>query len=463
MYTLRIQDLIRIANKQRGMIACVVLLSAAITALISYFALTPRYEATATLLIVLQDTLDQIRYDEVMTNERLVPTYSQIIKSKRIARDVIKELKLNIPETELLERVRAAGVKNSLVTAITVSDPNPKQAAAIANAFARAFQENLPQLMRIENVAILDKAELEPGLKPVSPKPLFYTAVVSLLAMNTAIAGAILRETLNRTIDSERMAETEMKLPVLGSIPKLKPYSPEPNAAKVLLRSILNLILRQNAQNKNIVCLDDAQSPAKEAFRALRTSIRQGHVNAGVRTILVTSPLPQEGKTTVSANLGVVAAQEGKQVLLIDCDLRNPHLHNAFGVPNESGIAEALTGQAEIDELIIQTSQDNLYLIPGGKPPKNPADVLAKKELSTFLNTLNQFYDLIIIDTAPVIPVTDGQILGRLCDTVILVIRSAVTPVETAKKAKTLLERAGATFAGIVLNDVNLPDSRCYR
>ncbi len=463
MSTLKIQDLIRIVKKRRIMIACVVLMSATATALVSNFALTPKYEATATLLIVLQNTLDQIRYDEVMTNERLVPTYSQIIKSKRIARDVIKQLKLDISETELLKRVRAAGVKNSLVTAITVSDPDPKQAVDIANAFAQAFQENLPRLMRIENVAILDKAEPEPGLKPVSPKPLFYTAVMSLMALNTAIAVAILRETLNRTIDSERMAETEIKLPVLASITMLKPYTSEPNSAKRLFKSILRLILRRNNQNKNIICLDDVQSPAKEAFRALRTSIRLGHVSAGVSTILITSSLPHEGKTTVSANLGVVVAQEGKHVLLIDCDLRKPHLHKAFDISNESGISEVLTGQAEIDEVILQTSQDNLYLIPGGKPPKNPAEVLAKKELSTLLNALKQFYDLIIIDTAPVIPVADGQILGRLCDTVILVMRLAVTPVETGKKAKTLLDRVGARFAGIVLNGVNLPDSRHYR
>ncbi len=437
------------------MIFCAVLVSAALTVVISCFALTPRYESTATLLIVLQNTLDQIGYDEVMTNERLVPTYSQIIKSKRIARNVIQELKLDISETELLKKVRAAGIKNSLVTAITVSDPDPKQAAAIANAFARSFLVNLPQLMRIENAAILDKAELEPGLKPVSPKPLFYTAVVSIMALNIGIACAILRETLNRTLDSENMAEAEMELPVLASIPRFESSATGLN--------IVRRLFKRREPNEIIVCFDQVRSPAIEAFRTLRTNLSHGRVNTRVRTVLITSSIPQEGKTTISANLGVVVAQEGKDVLLIDCDLQQPRLHKIFDVPGGPGITEVLTGQAGIDEVIIHTRQKNLCVIPGGKPPKNPAEVLLREELPTLLNTLKQFYSLIIIDTAPLIPISDGLILGRLCDAVIMVIRSGITPAEAGRKARFLLNRVGAKIAGIVLNDVNLPGNRYYR
>lgn len=212
-------DLLKSIKQHWLFIAISVIVAVAVTGVISFNFLPPQYEATTTLLVQPQISENKISYDNLITNEKLVSTYAQIIKSHSVARDVIVNLKLPGTEKDLLQRVQVEGIKNSLVTAITVSAVDPGLAANIANAFAEAFQRKLPELMKVENISILDRADYKNSGEPVSPRPFLYMGVNFFLSINLSVAAALLRDFMDKSIKKEVEAEELLGIPVLATIP----------------------------------------------------------------------------------------------------------------------------------------------------------------------------------------------------------------------------------------------------
>lgn len=435
-----ITDFIRIIKQRLLIIIIVMVISVLTTGLISFYILPPKYEARTTLLIQSQNGGDQISYNDLITNEKLATTYGEIIRSNKIAQDVIYRLKLNLTEKELLKKVKTEGIKGSLLTAITVTDSDPVLAVEIANSFAHSFRDNLPEIMKVENISILDEATIDSNLIQVSPKPFLNMTVALLLALSISIGTIILFEMLDRTVKSEEGIKQTFKLSVLGTIAK---YSEK--------------------RKKDVIhYLNDPKSPISEAFRTLRTNIKYMDFKQEIRTLMVTSPVSHEGKTTIITNLAAAMAEEGKKILLMGCDLRKPTLHKLFNISNRRGLSNLLIKKIDTNKAIINTEINNLDILPSGPIPPNPSELLGSDAMLELMKELKNNYDMILIDSTPILPVTDGQILAKLSDAVLLVIQSGTTLIENVNKTKQLLDYVGAKIIGAVLNGKKIKTQTYY-
>ena len=217
-------------------------------------------------------------------------------------------------------------------------------------------------------------------------------------------------------------------------------------------------------QEHHLIVHGDPKAVGSEAFRTLRTNLRFISPDHQVKTILITSVGPGDGKSTISANLAVALAQSGQRVALVGCDLRKPVLHKIFGLSNTMGLTTLLTGNATLDEVVRPSKQvQNLDLILGGPVPPNPSELLQSRAMATIIGTLREEYDAVIFDGAPVIAVTDAAIIANQVDGTVLVIRSKQVPRDVALHAKDLLEQANARLLGVVLNGVLPQEQKNYQ
>ncbi|MBN8201828.1 CpsD/CapB family tyrosine-protein kinase [Bacillus sp. NTK034] len=220
-------------------------------------------------------------------------------------------------------------------------------------------------------------------------------------------------------------------------------------------------MLRDNNKRK-LVTISSPKSPVSEQYRTVRTNIQFSSVDQDLRSILVTSAGPGEGKSTTVSNLAVVFANQGKRVLLVDADLRKPTAHYTFDVNNITGLTNILTKSATFDKAVSSTREPNLYVLTSGPVPPNPAELLGSKAMEEFLVQAYKEYDLVLFDTPPVLAVADAQILANQCDGTILVARSGETEIDQAVKARELLNTTKSKLLGAVLNNKKLESSQYY-
>jgi capsular exopolysaccharide synthesis family protein len=200
-----------------------------------------------------------------------------------------------------------------------------------------------------------------------------------------------------------------------------------------------------------------------ESYRALRTSLLLSNLGSPPKVIMVTSALPQEGKTTTSINVAVVLAQKGVRVLLIDADLRRPSIHKTLGMGPRSGLSNVLTGSTTLEQAISRTPiLPNLYILPAGTPPPNPAELLASSNMRDMLAQLREQYDHVVVDTPPCLSVTDAVVLSPRADAVVLVIRSGQTTKQSLRRARDIFAQVNAKLIGVLLNAVDLTSPDYY-
>lgn len=204
----------------------------------------------------------------------------------------------------------------------------------------------------------------------------------------------------------------------------------------------------------NLIAHNDLKNPATEAYRVIRTSIQFAQAGKELKTLAVTSCTPNEGKSMTVANLAVVLTQAGKSVLLLDCDMRNPTVHKNFGLSNKLGLSSCISMDTPLSAAVQATKVDNLYALTSGVIPPNPSELLGSEQMKNVLQRAKEQYDYVLIDTPPVMPVTDALIVSRFVDGMILVIASAEIKVEMARDVKNQLVNAGANILGVVLNKV---------
>lgn len=204
----------------------------------------------------------------------------------------------------------------------------------------------------------------------------------------------------------------------------------------------------------NLIAFKNPKSRAAEAFRTLRTNIQFSSLDNTIKSLVVTSSGPGEGKSTVMANLGTTIAQSGKRVVIVDCDLRKPTVHKKLGLPNTEGLTNVLVQNKKIEECIVSTKITNLYAMTSGPIPPNPAELLGSKKMKGMLNELVQVFDMVLIDAPPVIAVTDAQILATQVEGVLLVTSYRQTEKLALTKSKELLDKVGARILGVILNKI---------
>ena len=204
----------------------------------------------------------------------------------------------------------------------------------------------------------------------------------------------------------------------------------------------------------NLVTQNDPKNPGAEAYRVIRTGIQFAQAGKELQTIALTSCTPNEGKSTTIANLAVVLTQAGKSVLLIDCDMRNPTVHKNFNLSNKIGLSSCISMGTALADAVQATGIEGLDALTAGVIPPNPSELLGSERMKNILQRAKEEYDYVLIDTPPVMPVTDALVLGRMVDGLILVIDSGEIKVEMAREVKNQLVHAGANILGVVLNKV---------
>ena len=216
------------------------------------------------------------------------------------------------------------------------------------------------------------------------------------------------------------------------------------------------------AMGRRLITVSDSRSIIAEQFRTIRANIKFSVPDTQLKTILVTSSTPGEGKSTNAANLGVVFAQEGKKVLIVDADMRKSTLHHTFGIFNTVGLSTVLSKQDEFNSAIQETPIVGLFVLPSGPLPPNPAELLSSKSFDAFLKEMKKDYDIIIFDAPPLLSVSDAQVLSHQCDGTLLIIHSAVAEKEDVLKAQSILTSSQAKVLGVVLNNYKMPKNRKY-
>lgn len=203
------------------------------------------------------------------------------------------------------------------------------------------------------------------------------------------------------------------------------------------------------------------KSITAESYRSLRTNIQYSSIDKQVKTLVVTSSNAGEGKSTVAGNLAYTFFQNGKRVLIIDCDLRKPSLHRKFNVSNEEGLTDVLVGTSKLNN-VMKKIDDNLYLLTTGTLPPNPAEIIGSNTMENFLEQCKINFDYIILDTPPILPVTDSKLLAIKADATVVVVRSEVSKSKHVSQAFKELEKVNANIIGTILNDVEMYSEKLY-
>ncbi len=227
------------------------------------------------------------------------------------------------------------------------------------------------------------------------------------------------------------------------------------------------MLLRKNQKisqikNRKLTTVATPKSPVAEQYRTIRSNIQFAAVEGELRSLMVTSSEPAEGKSTTIANLAVVMAQQGKKVLLVDADLRKPTVHYTFQVANTVGLTNVLLKQTELLSTTQETDVENLHVLASGPIPPNPAELLGSRSMNALIEEATTHFDVVLFDTPPVLAVTDAQILANQLDGVVLVVKSGKTERDNAIKAKELLTHAKAKVLGVVLNQKEVKQSQYY-
>jgi polysaccharide biosynthesis transport protein len=302
---------------------------------------------------------------------------------------------------------------------------------------------------RITNPARVPQSPIEPNI----PRNLAFALVLGVIS---GVGLAFLLENMDNTVRTPEQAQALAALPSLGMIPLGSKTSGHNS-------TIGRLALTASKEAVEMVTQVRPQSQMAESYRALRTSLLLSNLGAPPKVIMVTSARPQEGKTTTSINTAIVLAQKGVRVLLIDADLRRPSVHKTLGMGPRSGLSNVLTGSANVQQAISASPiLPNLWILPAGTPPPNPAELLASSNMKDLIDGLRDQYDHIVIDTPPTLSVTDAVVLSSRADATILVIRSGQTTKQALRRSRDILMQVNAHVAGVLLNAVDLTSPDYY-
>jgi polysaccharide biosynthesis transport protein len=494
------------------LLALAALLAAGAAFLVSR-QMTPVYQASTLILVNEAPGAKAIDMGVIQTSERLARTYTEMLVSRPVLEGVIQSLGLGRTAAGLKSNITVQPLRDTQLIRVQVQDWDPHWAALIANSLVAEFAHQNMELQR-ERYAE-SKASLEAQLAQVDRQ--IQTAAAALDAipieatgnghqaerdrLDAALVGY--RQTyasLLQSYEQVRLTEAQSTSKVTQVESAVAPASPiSPRVMQnTLLAGVVGLMLavgviflvealddslrdpaeitrhlglpvlalitkHPTEEEGSPITAAEPRSPVSEAFRSLRTNIQYASVDKPVRTILVTSPAAEEGKTTVAANLAVVLGQGGKRTILLDADLRRPRIHRRLSLPNRQGLVDLfLQASHGLNGHVQRTPQLNLAALTTGALPPNPSELLGSAKMGEILAHLLQEADIVVVDSPPVLAVTDAAVLAPKMDAVLLVVRPGETRLASARHAVEQLRRGGANLIGVVLNGVDLKRSRYY-
>jgi len=430
-----------VLSKQIIVLVCVVLVLIA-GASYTFNLKKPMYKSNTTIVLTSEKNNNSaITQNELTLNKSLVSTYSEIIKSKKILKQVINNLDLDISVGELGGMVSVQAISNTEIISITVSSLDGKKSAKIANEIANIFMKEIVELYNIENINVVDTAE-----ESKIPYNMNYVKDVIIYLMIGFVIGyaiIIMLFYLDNTIKSTEEIESKLNLPILGSVPT-------PN--------------KKNKIKSELVVHENSKSIVSEGIKTLRTNLQFSSVDKKLKSILVTSSIPGEGKSFTSANLATAFAQNGHKVLLVDCDMRKGRQHYMFNIKNDLGLSNLLISDniENYRDFFKKTKVDNLYVLTMGTIPPNPSELLGSEKNKRIMELFSKHFDMVIYDSVPVNGLPDSLIMSRLVDKVVIVTELKHTPYELLNNTKKSLEKVNADVAGVVVNKVVANNKKAY-
>ncbi len=395
------------------------------------FIKRPMYTTSTTIVLVKDDEKSEsstIEQSDITLNQKLVSTYRQIVKSRLVVGQVIKDLNLDYSIDSLSSRINVQSVDETEILKISVTDKDAEMAAKIANSLADVFDKEIKKIYNISNVSVIDVAEINEVPSNIHTlKDTLIAAVVGLVLSSGIVFVIFYFDDIVR--DSETL-EKELNLPVLAKV-------------------------YRDHDGTDLIADLKPNAAASESIRNLRTNLQFSSVDEELKSILITSSVPSDGKSFISANLAISFAQAGKKVLLLDCDLRKGRQHDIFGVSGHKGLSNLLIGDiGTYSDYIVKTNIKNLSLIPRGTFPPNPSELLNSKKNNTLIDILKKKFDIVILDGAPITGLSDSLILSSIVDKTVIVSSINHTPKTELMNAKKALENVGANIAGTVANNI---------
>jgi capsular exopolysaccharide synthesis family protein len=394
---------------------------------------------------------------DVITITSLIP-----VTTDKVLDAVASQIQSLQARIAALDRLRAAGATR--IASAPATETQDQELAQQVQTIRNTSDQLQAELQRAKMSEAVEAGQVQIIQLATSPGYRIPTGetrkilVGLLVGLMFGFGAAVVADSLDASIRKRSDIEKLLGVPSLAVIPRL----PSSNGirggvARALPRLRSSGPSHQARPDQDLVVVREARSPAAEAIRTLRTNLMFSQAVRSMRTLLITSASPSEGKTTTAANLAVSFAQQGMRVALLDCDLRRARLHRMFGVPREPGLSDMVLGYASEEEVTRPTSIPGLYVIPSGKLPPNPAELLGGEGMRRTITSLVEGYDLLIVDTPPLLAAADAAILATLVDGVILVLRAGSTESAAAQQSVQQLNAVGARVIGAVLND---PDTQ---
>jgi capsular exopolysaccharide synthesis family protein len=371
-----------------------------------------------------------------------------------VARDLAVVTREEAAERELYEaaRKRAVNLNMKEIEYRRIDRAREQNEKLYAMLLERMKEADLARMMRVNNIHLVDDA-LEP-VRPIRPRTLLNVLIGLLLGVVTGVAFSWLRERLDSSLKTPDDLEDKLGLTFLGLLPQLEGSDAPRYGSRRARRRASSAAVVDGPHE--LIVHNRPLSGVAEAARAIRTNLLFMNPDRPYKKLLVTSAAPSEGKTTVACSIAIALAQGGQRVCIVDCDLRRPRLHRIFGRAGESGVTNVLVGDATLEEVIRPTGIDNLWSVPAGPAPPNPADMLHSERFRRFIQELGERFDRVVIDSPPVVAVTDSAIISTFVDGTVFVVRAFETSRHLSAQGLRALRDVDAPIVGAVLNAVNL-------
>lgn len=440
-----IQDYLRVLREQWLVVVLAVVL-VLVGAGAAFLVRPAEYTAKLTMYVSSQggDTASAA-YQGAQLSQQRVTSYVELVSSRRVSEDVVRRLQLAESPEALARQVTASSALDSVLIDVAVVDESPERAAQLANTVGEVFTGLVDELERPmqpgapQAVAV---RVVQPAALPLVPSStgLAVTLALGLLAgLTVGVGGALARNALDTSVKSPDQLREVAGVPILGTI------AHDPQVPK-----------------RPLTVHEDAQSPRAEAFRQLRTNLQFVDVDGPRKIIVVTSSMPEEGKTTTVLNLAIATSAAGSRVLVIEGDLRRPKAADLLGMERSVGLTSVLSGRVSVDQVIQPWGGGAFDVLASGPLPPNPSELLASKHMAAMLRSLRERYDLVLIDTPPLLPVTDAAAMAPATDGAILVCRFKQTTRHQVATAVEALRSVSAPVLGTVFTMVPSSGPRAY-
>jgi capsular exopolysaccharide synthesis family protein len=422
------KDLLRMAQRRWLTIVVFFLLGLTGAGLLTYTQ-TPEYESSARIFISVDTSGDSTQAAQgALFGTNRVQSYAQLATSREVLQQVISRLNLNLTPGQLAAKITSSVATDTVIIKLGVVDPD----AGVAQQVAKAESEVMTSFISDVETSPVKATIVDPASynrNQVSPQPVLNLALGALIGLLVGAGVAVLRELLDNTVSSPDDVEETASAPVLASIA----YDSEVPKHPLLTEA-------------------GSHAPRVEAFRLLRTNLQFLNLDTRPRSLVITSAVPGEGKTSTATNLAIALAQTGQRVLLVDGDLRRPKVASVLGLERSVGLTTVLVGRSELQDSIQKHAGSGIYLLASGPIPPNPTEVLQSHAAQSLFDKLNQMFDMVIIDAPPLLPVSDAAIMARDVDGAILVVRHGKTSKEQLRQARLRLDHVDANLFGVAVN-----------